>query len=290
MAKIPYDDRDGFIWMDGKMLPWREAKTHYLTHALHYGTSVFEGERAYNNKIFKSVEHSERLLKSAEIIEMPMTITVDELEDIKKEILKANGLNNAYIRAAAWRGPEQMGIDVSGTETHIAVAAWDWGSYFDPAIKENGISLCQTGWAKPAPNTAPIHSKCAGLYVTSTIAKRQAQNKGYTDALMLDFEGYVAESTGANLFGVKDRALITPMADRFLNGITRRTIIDLAKDRGLEVIEKRVTLDELNAFEEVFLTGTAAEITPVGKIDDTTYKVGPTTKQLHADYETLTNP
>ncbi len=289
MARIPYDDRDGYIWMDGKMLPWREAKVHYLTHAMHYATCVFEGERAYNGKIFKSVKHSERLMNSAKIIEMDMPIGVQELEDIKKEVMKANNLENCYVRAAAWRGPEQMGIDVGITQTHMAVAAWDWGSYFDPAAREKGISLGQTGWAKPAPHTAPVHSKCSGLYVLSTIAKKQAMAKGFTDALMLDHEGFVAESTGANLFGVKDGALFTPIADRFLNGLTRQTVIEIAKNRGLELTEKRITLEELTKFDEVFLTGSAAEITPVGKIDDQTYTVGPVTKQLHKDYEALTN-
>ena len=214
-------------------------------------------------------------------------MTVEELEAVKVEVLKANGLENAYIRAAAWRGPEQMGIDVSGTETHVAVAAWDWGSYFPPEVKENGVSLAHSRWAKPAPNTAPTTSKCAGLYVLSTMAKTEAQAQGFTDALMLDYEGYVAESTGANFFAVKDGALHTPIADRFLNGITRRTVMGLAKDRGIEVVERRIELDELAGFEEVFLTGTAAELTPVGKIGDLEYKVGEMTKQLHKDYDCL---
>ena len=287
MALIPYDEREGFIWVDGEMLPWKEAKMHFLTHALHYGTQVFEGERAYNGKIFKSREHSERLIKSAEIVHMDMPYTADELEDIKYEVLKANNLENAYIRAAAWRGAEQMGIDVEGTKTHVAVAAWDWGSYFDPEIREKGISLKTSNWRKPAPDTAPTNSKCAGLYVLGTMAKFEAKRDGYTDALMLDHEGNVAESTGANLFAVKDGKLHTPIADRFLNGITRQTVMDIAKNLGIEIEERRINPEELDSFEEIFLTGTAAEVTAVGKIDDKTYGVGPITRQIRESYEDL---
>lgn len=289
MAGIPYHDRDGFIWMDGEMVPWRDAKVHFLTHALHYGTQVFEGERCYNNNIFKSLEHSQRLENSANIIHMDMPCSVDELEHIKKEVLKKNNLANAYIRAAVWRGSEQMGIDVRGTASHVAVAAWDWGSYFDPSVRDVGISLGSTGWAKPAPNTAPVHSKTAGLYNLSCMAKHEAQAKGFTDALMLDHEGYVAESTGANLFAVKDGALITPIADRFLNGITRQTVMALAKDLNIPVDERRIKPEELGAFQEIFLTGTAAEVTAVGRINDHEYTVGEVTKTLRSAYEDLVN-
>lgn len=285
MGKQPFDDREGYIWMDGKMLPWRDANVHYLTHALHYGTQVFEGERAYDGNIFKSVAHSERLLRSAEIIHMPMEYSVEQIEEIKREVMEANGLENCYIRAAAWRGPEQMGIDVSGSHTHMAVAAWDWGSYFDPEIRERGVSLMTSRYRKPAPDTAPTESKCAGLYVLSTMAKYEAQQKGFTDAFMHDFEGLVAESTGANVFLIKDGALHTPIADRFLNGLTRQTVIDLAGQLGIEVNERRIKPEEVESFEEIFLTGTAAEITPVGKIDDLTFDVGPVTKKLHEAYE-----
>ncbi len=289
MAKIPYDDRDGFIWMDGKMLPWREAKVHFLTHALHYGTQVFEGERAYNGKIFKSLQHSERLLFSAEIIHMDMNYTAAQIEDIKREVMEANGLENAYMRAAAWRGSEQMGIDGSGTKTHMAVAAWEWGSYFDDALRETGISLGSSRWAKPAPNTAPINSKTASLYNLGTMAKHEAQQAGFHDAIMLDFEGYVAESTGANFFAVQDGVLITPIADRFLNGITRQTVIEIAKGNGIQVEERRILPDELANFDEIFLTGTAAELTAVGRIDDYHYGVGPITRRLRDDYSALVN-
>ncbi|MGH1398844.1 MAG: branched-chain amino acid aminotransferase [Alphaproteobacteria bacterium] len=289
MALIPFDDRDGYIWMDGQMLPWREAKLHYLTHALHYGTQVFEGERAYNGKIFKCREHSERLLNSAKIIRMPMTYTAQEIDDIKYEVLKANGLDNAYIRAAAWRGAEQMGIDVDGTETHMAIAAWDWGSYFDPEIRKTGISLKSTQWRKPNPNCAPTASKTASLYNLSCIVKNEVKEAGYTDALMLDHEGYVAESTGANIFLIRDGEIHTPIADRFLNGITRQTVIALAKDAGITVHERRIPPEELSTFTEIFLTGSAAEITPVGKIDNMTFTPGEITAKLIEAYTALTH-
>ena len=275
--------------MDGEMMPWREAKTHFLTHALHYGTQVFEGERAYNGKIFKCREHSERLIKSADIIYMDMPYSAEQLDEIKYEVLKANNLENAYIRAAAWRGAEQMGIDVSGTQTHVAVAAWDWGSYFDPEIREKGISLKSTEWRKPNPNSAPTEAKTASLYNLSCMVKIEVKEAGYTDALMLDYEGYVAESTGANIFLIKDGTIHTPIADRFLNGLTRQTVIELAKDFGITVEERRIKPEEINSFDEVFLTGSAAEVTAVGKIDDHTFEVGPITRKLRSAYEDLVN-
>lgn len=287
MALLPFDDRDGYIWMDGQLLPWNEAKVHFLTHALHYGTQVFEGERAYNGQIFKSREHSERLANSAKIIHMDFSYTVDELEEIKYEVLKANKLENAYIRAAAWRGAEQMGIDVTGTQTHLAIAAWDWGSYFDPEVREKGISLKTSKWRKPAPDTAPTEAKTASLYNLSCMVKYEVKKEGYTDALMLDHEGYVAESTGANLFAIKDGEIHTPIADRFLNGITRQTVMQIAKEHGYTVTERRIKPEELESFQEIFLTGTAAEITAVGSIDDIQYGVGPITKELQNAYETL---
>jgi branched-chain amino acid aminotransferase len=289
MTLIPFDDRDGYIWMDGEMLPWREAKVHFLTHALHYGTQVFEGERAYTGKIFKSREHSERLIRSANIIYMDMQYSAEQICDIKYEVLKANNLENAYIRAAAWRGAEQMGIDVEGTQTHIAVAAWDWGSYFDPAVRETGISLKSTKWHKPSPNCAPTTAKTASLYNLSCMIKLEVKKDGYTDAFMLDHEGFIAESTGANIFLMRDGVIHTPIADRFLNGITRQTIIALAKDMGLTVEERRIKPEELDSFDEIFLTGSAAEVTAVGKIDDKTFTVGPITRKLRDAYEDLVN-
>ncbi len=218
---------------------------------------------------------------------MEMHYTAAHIDEIKMEVLKANGLENAYLRAAAWRGAEQMGIDVTGTKTHMAVAAWEWGSYFDPAVREKGISLKSTDWRKPAPNTAPTAAKTASLYNLSCMVKIEVKQAGYTDALMLDHEGYVAESTGANFFAVKDGVLITPIADRFLNGITRQTVMDIARELGIKVDERRVKPEELDGFEEIFLTGTAAELTAVGKIDERLYQVGPVTRKLQSAYTDL---
>jgi len=257
---------------------------------LQYGTQVCEGERAYQGKIFKSREHSERLLNSAKIIRMPMHHSAEEIDTIKYEVMKANNLENCYIRAAAWRGAEQMGIDVDGTQTHMAVAAWDWGSYFDPEVKQKGISLKSTEWRKPNPNSAPTASKTASLYNMSCIVKNEVKEAGYTDAFMLDHEGYVAESTGANIFLINEAGEIhTPIADRFLNGITRQTVIGLAKDLGYEIIERRIKPEELTDFTEIFLTGSAAEITPVGKIDDLTFTPGEITAKLSDAYTALTH-
>jgi len=271
------------------MLPWRDAKVHFLTHALHYATLVFEGERAYNGHIFKAREHSERLIHSGKIIHMDIPYSAKDIDGIKERCLKENNLTNAYIRVAAWRGAEAMGIDVRGTEIHMAVAAWDWGSYFDPMARETGISLGSVKWRKPAPNTAPTDSKTAGLYINGCNAKFEAQEQGFTDAFMLDHEGFVAESSGANLFFIKDGALHTPIADRFLNGITRQTVIELAKELGIPVEERRIKPEEVEGFEEVFLTGTAAEVTAVGRIDDHNYEVGPVTRKLRSAYEDLVN-
>lgn len=282
MAQIPYHDRDGFIWIDGKMVPWREANFHFLTHALHYGTQVFEGERAYDGIIFKSVEHSERLHKSADIIYLDLPYTVDELEAVKYEVMKANNLTNAYIRAAAWRGSQKMGIDIRGTDVHVAVAAWDWGSYFGAG--DAGITLGTSRWRKPAPNTAPTEAKTSSLYNLCCMAKYESQEAGFVDALMLDHEGFVAESTGSNLFAVKNGNLVTPLADRFLNGLTRQSVIELAGAMGISIEERRIKPEELETFDEIFVTGTAAELTAVGKIDSIEYGVGPITKKLQAAY------
>ncbi len=287
MTQQTFHDRDGFIWMDGKMLPWREANVHFLTHALHYGTQVFEGERAYNGKIFKSRQHGERLHNSADVIHMDLDISVDTLEDIKYECLKANNLENAYIRAAAWRGSEQMGIDVTGSKTHVAVAVWEWGSYFDADVKKNGISLGSTSWRKPNPNCAPTEAKTASLYNLSCMVKHEVKKQGFTDAIMLDHEGFVAESTGSNIFFIKDGALHTPIADRFLNGITRQTVIEIADNLGLELTQRRIKPEEVNSFEEVFVTGTAAEITPVGRINEHVFGVGAVTNKIHDAYSDL---
>ncbi len=282
-----FSDRDGWIWMDGKVLPWREANVHILTHGLHYASAVFEGERCYDGNIFKSREHSERLIRSAHFIDMKMTMTVEQIEDAKKEILAANKLTNAYLRPVAWRGSEQMGISAQATQTHVAIACWEWPSYFSPEMREKGISLQTAKWRAPMPDTAPTKSKASCLYATHTMSKHAAELAGFTDALMLDYRGLVAEATGANLFMVKDGKIKTPVPDCFLNGLTRQTVITLAKELGIPLEETQIKPEELLKADEVFLTGTAAEVTAVGKIDDTTFKVGPITRQLRDAYESL---
>ena len=287
MPAQAFSDRDGMIWIDGKILPWREANIHILTHGLHYASAVFEGERCYSGNIFKSTEHSQRLIRSADLIDMKMTMTVDQINQAKEEILAVNKLKDAYLRPVAWRGSEQMGISAQATLTHVAIACWEWPSYFSPEMREKGISL-QTGkWRAPMPDTAPTASKASCLYATHTMSKHAAEANGYTDALMLDYRGYVAEATGANLFMIKDGQIKTPIPDCFLNGLTRQTVIGLARQLGIPLEETHIKPDELQKADEVFLTGTAAEVTAVGKIDDTLYKVGPITRQLRDAYESL---
>lgn len=287
MSLIPFDDRDGYIWFDGELVPWRDAKIHVLSHGLHYASCVFEGERAYEGRIFKSQEHTARLFKSASILGMDIPFTPDMINQAKLETLKASGLANAYLRPVAWRGSEQMGIAARASRTHVAIAIWDWPSYFSPELREKGISLKTSKWQKPAPNTALTESKAAGLYMINSISKHQAEDEGFTDALMLDYRGYAAEATGANLFRVKDGVIRTPKADCFLNGITRQTLIELAHELGYEMEEDFITVEDLKSADEVFLTGTAAEVSAVGRIDDTTYTVGPVTKTLREAYENL---
>lgn len=285
MINPPMDDRDGYIWMDGTMLPWRDAKLHFLTHGLHYGTGVFEGERVYDGHIFKSRTHSERLIKSARIIHMDIPYSIDQMEDAKHELLTANKFKDAYIRVLAWRGTgSNFGIDPTTAPTRLGIAAWEMGKYFDPKLMETGISLATSKWKKPAPDTAPVHAKTCSLYNLSAIAKVEAINAGCTDALMMDHEGFVAESTGANLFAIKDGEIHTPIADRFLNGITRQTVIEIAKSLGYKLIERRIRPEEIKSFDEIFLTGTAAEITGVGNIDGHHYQVGPVTRKLRDSY------
>ncbi len=285
MTGEAYDDRDGFIWMDGKFSPWREAKVHVLTHALHYASSVFEGERAYGGRIFASRRHSERLHNSARIMGFELPVSVDELEAIKTEALAKSGLENAYVRAFAWRGSEMMGVSAQNNTIHLAVAVWAWGDYF--ADKMQGIRMNHAPWKRPSPETAPCHAKAAGLYMICTLSKHAAEQAGYQDALMLDYRGQVAEATGANIFLIRDGALHTPTPDCFLNGITRQTAIKLAKARQLEVIERAIMPDELGTFSEVFITGSAAEITPVAEIGEHIYKPGAISEALVHDYNDL---
>lgn len=285
MAGLPYDDRDGYIWMDGEFTPWREAKVHVLTHALHYASSVFEGERAYGGVIYASRRHSERLANSARIMGFKLPVSVDELEAIKTEALAKSGLENAYVRAFAWRGSEMMGVSAQHNTIHLAVAVWAWGDYF--ADKMKGIRMTHAQWKRPSPETAPSHAKAAGLYMICTMSKHAAENDGYADALMLDYRGHVAEATGANIFFMRDGAIHTPTPDCFLNGITRQTAMKLAEARQIEVIERTIMPDELSTFSECFITGSAAEITPVAEIGEFNYKPGEMSEALVNDYNDL---
>ena len=282
-----YDDRDGKIWLDGQLVDWRDANVHILSHALHYASSVFEGERAYNGKIFKSVEHSERLLKSGEMLDMPIPYTVAEIEAAKQAVLDANGLTDAYIRVVAWRGAgEDMGVASARNPVRMAVAAWTWGAYYGDA-KMKGAKLDIAKWKRPSPETIPTAAKAAGLYMICTMSKHAAEAKGCSDALFLDYRGYVAEATGANIFFVKDGEVHTPIPDAILNGITRQTVIGMLRDKGINVIERRIQLEELANFEQCWLTGTAAEVTPVGQIGEYTFEVGDITRSIAEDYEAL---
>jgi branched-chain amino acid aminotransferase len=286
MAEAPYHDRDGWIWMNGEFRPWREANTHVLTHALHYASAVFEGERAYDGAIFKSRLHSERLHKSGRLLGFDLPYSVDELERAKAETVARSGLGNAYVRAIAWRGSEKMGVSAKENRINVAIAAWHWGNYFEN--KMAGIRLMMAPWARPAPHTAPCEAKAAGLYMICTLSKHAAENLGFQDALMLDWRGQIAEATGANIFFVRDGVIHTPTPDCFLNGITRQTVIGLAKARGIEVVERAIWPGELATFTECWLTGSAAEITPVAEIASIPFKPGQITETLMHDFTALT--
>jgi branched-chain amino acid aminotransferase len=282
-----YDDRDGQIWMDGKLIPWRDANVHILTHAMHYASSVFEGERAYNGKIFKSREHSERLRRSANMIDFEIPYSVDQLEAAKAEVLKASGLQDAYVRAIAWRGAgEDMGVASARNPVRLAIAVWEWGAYYGDA-KMKGAKLDISKWKRPSPETIPSHAKAAGLYMICTMSKHAAEAKGCSDAMMYDYRGYVAEATGANIFFVKNGEVHTPDPDCFLNGITRQTVIGMLRDRGIVVHERHIMPEELAGFEQCWLTGTAAEVTPVGQIGEHTFEVGALTREIAESYEKL---
>jgi len=287
MQSPPFDDRDGFIWYNGAMLPWRDAKLHVLSHGLHYASCVFEGERVYNGRIFKLHEHSERLHRSAELLGFKVPYSVEEIDRISKEVVAKNTVENGYVRPVAWRGSEMMAISAQQTKIHVAIAAWSWPSYFSKEAKERGLRLQISKWQRPAPNTAPTASKAAGLYMICTVSKHAAEQAGFDDAMMLDYRGLIAEATGANIFLVMNGELHTPTPDCFLNGITRLTVIDLAKKRGIKVVERHIKPEELAKAQEVFLTGSAAEVTPVGSIDNYTFTVGAVTKQLMQDYSDL---
>jgi branched-chain amino acid aminotransferase len=285
-----YDQRDGFIWFNGELIPWNDARVHLLTHALHYGSAVFEGMRAYDGEIFKLTEHNQRLHKSAEILDFEVPYSVAELDKAAREVVRANKLSDAYVRPLAWRGSEQMGVSAQKTRINVAIAAWDWGSYFDPAAREKGLKLTFAKYRRPDPLTAPVHSKAAGLYMICTVEKHRAEREGFADAVMLDWRGQVAECTGANIFFVKDGVIYTPTPDCFLDGITRRTVIGLAKQRGWKVIETRIKPEELSDFTECFITGTAAEVMPVGSIGEYNFTPGEITRTLMDDYAALVRP
>lgn len=287
MSVLPFDQREGKIWYDGKLVEWKDAKVHVLSHGLHYGSCVFEGERVYNGEVFKLHEHNVRLHKSAELLGFEIPYSLDELRDATLEVVKAQGIVNGYIRPVAWRGSEMMAIAAQATKIHVAIAAWEWPSYFKKDAQEHGLKLRTSEWRRPAPNTAPTASKAAGLYMICTLSKHSAEKAGFDDALMLDYKGRVAEATGANIFLVQNGELHTPTPECILNGITRLTIIDLAKEAGIKVVEREIQPEEFAKTQEVFLTGSAAEVTPVGKIDDHTFTVGPVTKRLREDYHNL---
>lgn len=282
-----YDDRDGKIWLDGKLVEWRDANVHILTHAMHYASSVFEGERCYSGKIFRSRDHSQRLINSGKLIDFDIPYTVDEIEAAKRAALDANGLTEAYVRPVAWRGSgEDMGVAAAKNPVHLAVAVWEWGNYYGDA-KTKGAKLDIAKWKRPSPETAPSQAKAAGLYMIATMSKHAAEAKGCSDALMFDYRGYVAECTGANLFFVKDGEVHTPAPDAFLNGLTRQTVITMLEEKGVKVHERVIMPEELEGFEQCWLTGSAAEVTPVGQIGDYNFEVGALALDIASSYEKL---
>ena len=285
MATSSFDNRDGVIWYNGRMLPWREARLHVLSHGLHYASSVFEGERVYDGEIFKLAEHSERLVHSARVLDFAIPYQASEIDQTCREVVAAMRIRDGYVRPVAWRGSEMMGVSAQKNSTNLAIAAWPWPAYFSPEARLRGIRLKTAKWRRPAPECAPTNTKGAGLYMICTLAKHEAEAAGYEDALMLDYRGYVAEATGANFFIVREGALHTPTPDCFLDGITRRTVMALAVERGIEVVERFIKPDELAKAEEVFITGTAVEVTPVSGIDELSFEVGPITRTLAEDYE-----
>jgi branched-chain amino acid aminotransferase len=290
MAAQSYDRLEGVIWYDGKLVPWNEANLHVLSHGLHYASCVFEGERAYGGQVFKSTEHAERLKRSANILDFDIPYSVAEIVAAKKQVVDKNGRKEAYVRPVAWRGSEMMGVSAQSNTIHLAIASWEWPSYFDPEQRLKGIRLDLADYRRPDPKTSPCLAKAAGLYMICTISKHRAERKGYADAMMLDWEGRVAECTGANIFFVKDGKIHTPIADCFLDGITRQTVIGLARKRGIEVIERRVMPDELTSFSECFITGSAAEVTAVAEIADGNFNPGRITKTLMDDYTAEVKP
>jgi branched-chain amino acid aminotransferase len=287
MSLIPMDQRDGLIWLDGELVPWRDAKIHVLTHGLHYASAVFEGERVYGGQGFELAAHGRRLLRSCAIMDMACPYSAAALDQAARAVIEANAVSEGYLRRIAWRGAEQLGVAAPETRIHVAIACWPWPRYFSDDAAERGLWLAMADWRRPAPDTAPVLAKASCLYGIGTLAKHAAERAGCDDALMLDWRGQVAEATGANVFLIKDGKLHTPIPDAFLDGITRQTVIRLARARGFEVIERVIMPDELTAFEACFLTGTAAEVAPVGQIGQIRYSQHPITRQLVDDYATL---
>ena len=287
MSILPFDKRDGSIWFNGDVIPWQEAKVHVLTHGLHYGSSVFEGERAYGGKIFKSEQHTARFRKSANIMDFDLPYTDDEINAAKDKVVELMGGGDQYVRPVAFRGSEMMAVSAQNNKIHVAIATWAWPSMFDPETKMKGIRLDIAEYRRPDPMCAPVHAKAAGLYMICTISKHKAEKKGYADAMMLDWQGRVAECTGANIFFTRDGAIHTPIADCFLNGITRQTVIALAKEQGLEVIESRIMPEDLSSYNECFIVGSAAEVTPVAEIGPYSFKPGNISRTMMDAYSNL---
>ena len=290
MSVLPFDQREGFIWFNGALVPWAEAKLHVLNHGLHYASCVFEGERVYGGEIFKLAEHTDRLFESARILDFEIPYTTDQINEACRQVVAAQKIVDGYVRPLAWRGPEMMGVSAQSSRIQVAIACWEWPSYFDPAQRLKGIRLDISDWRRPDPRTAPCKSKAAGLYMICTLSKHAAERKGYADALMLDWRGRVAEATGANIFFVRDGELHTPIPDCFLDGITRRTVIGLAEARGIKVNERAIFPDEMESFSECFIVGTAAEVTPVSEIGQYNFTVGETTRTLMDAYMDAVRP
>ena len=286
MNEFSFDNRDGVIWVNGEMIPWRDANLHILSHGLHYGSGVFEGERMYGGKIFKLEEHTERFFNSARILGFEIPYSMGDINSASVKACEANNIIDGYIRPIAWRGSEMMGVSAQKNRINVAIAAWGWPSYFSPEALMKGIGLMTAQWRRPDPATAPVHAKATGLYMICTLSKHEAEKQGFEDALMLDWRGLVAEATGANIFfSFDDGKLHTPVPDCFLDGITRKTVIEIAKSEGLEVVERSIKPDELHGANEVFITGTAAEVTPVGRIDNMHFSPGQICQRMMAAYE-----
>ena len=284
-----FSKNEGFIWFDGELIDWKDAKVHVLTHGLHYASSVFEGERCYDGKIFREVEHTERLHHSANTLGFNIPFSIDEICKIRRLVLDSNKIRDGYIRPVAWRGSEMMGISAQKNTIHLAVAAWEWPSYYSPEARLKGIKLDLSTWRRPSPETAPVSTKASGLYMICTLAKHEAEEKGCQDALMLDHRGYIAETTSANIFMVINDEIHTPLPDCFLNGITRQEVIKIAKNLGIRVVERHMKLEELQKASEVFVTGTAAEVTPVSQIGELVFKPSEISKKMIQEYNKITS-